>query len=245
MPTDKPLQISRWFLRLAGTRIFIHHQDRIPPHIPLLVISNHRSFMDAPLLMAALERSIHFATHHYMGKVPVVNHLITQELGCFPIDTPDRRHHSFFQQTIPLLQNGAAVGIFPEGAPPMLHRTPPHTVGEFHRGFAHLALRAQIPNLAILPVAISSLEETTYYPMPTRILGLFDPTEPLFQQDGNHPVVIYHCVRILIGHPYWITQADRQSYHGKQGKTAVNQILHHTHTQIATLLSQPENRPLQ
>ena len=62
----------------------------------------------------------------------------------------------------------------------MVQTTSPHQIGQFHRGFAHLALRAPVKNLAILPVAISSVEETVSPTVPLKFLSLFDPSEPLF-----------------------------------------------------------------
>mgnify|MGYP001793499781 CR=1 FL=1 len=42
-----------------GIRIQVHHADRLP-RSPFLMISNHRSFLDAPLLVAAAAQPVHF-----------------------------------------------------------------------------------------------------------------------------------------------------------------------------------------
>ncbi|HBE36923.1 MAG TPA: 1-acyl-sn-glycerol-3-phosphate acyltransferase, partial [Cyanobacteria bacterium UBA11368] len=54
MYSSSPLLISQSFLAATGTRLFLHHQDRIPEAGSVLVVSNHRSFMDAPVLMASV-----------------------------------------------------------------------------------------------------------------------------------------------------------------------------------------------
>lgn len=41
----------------------------------------------------------------------------------------------------------------------MVRHTPPNLISDFQRGFAHLALRSPVANLAILPVAIASSDE--------------------------------------------------------------------------------------
>lgn len=215
--------------------MFVHYQNRIPREGPVLVASNHRSFMDAPILMAAINRPIRFACHRYMGQVPVLREIVTQ-LGCFPLEVPEKRQQGFFQQAIPLLQAREMVGIFPEGTSPMLRPTNPTEVGPFQRGFAHLAFKAPVTDLAVLPVAIAAIDEATYSPMPTKILSLFDPSEPLFHQDGWHPVVIYRRVNVFIGRPYWITRPCRESYQGKQGKTMVGNLVDRFQTEIADLL---------
>lgn len=232
-----PLFISRQLLAALGTQTFSYYQDRVPQSNAILVVSNHRSFMDAPLLMAAVERPIRFACHHYMGQVPLLREVVTR-LGCFPLDAPKQRRQTFFHQAAQLLQSQQAVGVFPEGAQPMTQATQAEKVGGFHRGFAHLALRAPVRDLAILPVAIASCEESTNSVVPLRLLSWFDPSEPLFEQEGWHPMVVYQRVHILIGRPLWISAAHRESYQGKQAKTVVADLTAQCHSEIISLLHQ-------
>lgn len=236
MPISSPLFISQQILSTLGTRVFTYHGDRLPEAGAVVIVSNHRSFMDAPLLMLAMNRSIRFACHHYMGQVPVLRELIAG-LGCFPLDEPQQRQQTFFYQASELLKARQAVGVFPEGAQPMVHQTPPDKVQAFHRGFAHLALRTPIHDLAILPVAIASDEEDINSIFPLRLLSLFDPSEPLFNQTGWHPMVIYHRVNVIIGRPYWITDDHRRDYFGKQAKTVVHDLAAYCQQEIATLLA--------
>ncbi len=235
MPVHSPLLISQQLLAALGTRSFTHHSDRIPHESAVVVVSNHRSFMDAPLLMSALNRPIRFACHHYMGQVPLLRDFVLR-LGCFPLDAPEHRQQNFFHQAVQLLQTQQVVGIFPEGTEPMVHLTPPRQIGEFHRGFAHLALRAPVQDLAVLPVAIASQHETTNFPVPLKFLSLFDPSEPLFDQAGWHPMVMYQRVDLLVGKPLWITDAQRQSYQGKQAKSVVADLMSYCQSEITDLL---------
>lgn len=237
MADQSPLQMSRLLLAAMGTRLFVHHEDRIPQDSAVLVVSNHRSFMDAPLLMAALGRPIRIACHHYMGQVPVMREIVKQ-LGCFPLEEPQHRQQAFFQQAQTLLQQRQWVGVFPEGAQPMVHLTKPLEMGKFHRGFAHLALRIPVRDLAILPVAIASLEETVNWTVPLRLLRVFDPSEPFFEQPGLHPMVLQRRVVVSVGHPFWIKPKHRELYQGKQAKTVVSQIANTCQDEIAKLLYQ-------
>ncbi len=235
MFSNNPLQISRLLLSTLGTRLYSYYQDRVPQDGAVLVVSNHRSFMDAPLLMAGINRSIRFACHHYMGQVPVMRDVVAK-MGCFPLDDPTQRQHSFFHTAVQLLQTRQAVGVFPEGAQPMVKETSPERMGEFQRGFAHLALRAPIADLAILPVAIASQEEITNSTVPLRLLSLFDPSEPLFAQTGSHPMVFYRRVNVLVGRPYWIRSAQRQEYHGRQARSLVAEVTGECRAEIDRLL---------
>lgn len=237
MVSGSPLQLSHLLLTGLGTRMFLFHQDRIPQNGAVLVVSNHRSFMDAPLLMVALNRDIRFACHHYMGQVPLLRDVVTR-LGCFPLEEPAHRQQGFFQQAVRLLQSQQTVGVFPEGAFPMVQRTDPHCMGEFQRGFAHLALRAPLPELAVLPVAIAASDETVNSAFPLRLLGLVDPSEPLFQQPGWHPMVIYKRVNLLVGRPFWVTPPQQRQYQGKHARSMVNALTEHIHGEIAQLLDQ-------
>lgn len=241
MSSDSPLQLSRSLLAAMGTRMFVYHEDRIPDHSAVVVVSNHRGFMDAPLLMAALGHPIRIACHHYMGQVPMLREFVTQ-MGGFPLQEPEYRQQAFFEQATGLLKQNQWVGVFPEGAQPMVHLTQPDSISKFHRGFAHLALRTPVRDLAVLPVAIASLEETTTSAVPLRWLRLFDPSEPLFSQTGWHPMVIHYRVAVLVGHPYWITAKHRQQYQGKQAKTAVSELVGTCQDEISKLLYQTFQR---
>ncbi|MEM8612919.1 MAG: lysophospholipid acyltransferase family protein [Cyanobacteria bacterium P01_H01_bin.105] len=234
---DTSLIISRSLLNSLGTKIVVRHQERIPNNSAILVVSNHRSFLDAPLVMAAINRSVRFACHHYMSQVPVLKDIIST-MGCFPLDAPGQRHQAFFQTAIQALREKQPVGIFPEGAQPMVQTTRPNEIGKFHRGFAHLALRAPIENLAILPIGISSVEETVNPVAPLRLLSLFDPSEPLFHQPGWHPVVSYQRVTLSIGNPIHMTPAYRDQYHGKQAGRMARMLTQSCYAEISQLLNE-------
>ncbi|HLO49722.1 MAG TPA: lysophospholipid acyltransferase family protein [Kamptonema sp.] len=237
MSSDHTLQISRWFLAALGTQMFLYHEDRIPRSSAVLVVSNHRSFLDPVVLTAAIARPIRFACHHYMGQVPVMREVVTT-FGAFPLEAPTHRQQHFFEQATALLQAGEIVGVFPEGAEPMVKFTDANTMGKFHRGFAHLAMRAPVQNLAVLPVAIASYQEQSIRSrVPLKLLSFFDPSEPLFDRTGWHPLIIYQRTNVLIGRPFWITPAIQQQYQGKQAKKVVTDLTEHCQVEIAQLLS--------
>jgi 1-acyl-sn-glycerol-3-phosphate acyltransferase len=232
---DSPLHFSRLLLSSLGTRLSLYYEERIPKECAVLVVSNHRSFMDAPLLMAALNRPIRFACHHYMSQVPLLREMI-HNLGCFPLEAGEQKQYSFFQQAIPLLQSQQFVGVFPEGTYPMVQATSADQVGPFQRGFAHLALRSRVTNLVILPVAIVAHRESTYSTVPLQVLRWFDPSEPLFDQPGLHPLVLYHQVSVLVGQPYLIAQARQEKF----TRTTVAHLTTYCRAEIVSLLN--ENR---
>jgi len=232
MSSAEPLDLSRGILGVVGTEVTVTGRQHVPSSAPMIVVSNHRSPLDPPVLMTGVGREIAFACHQYMANVPVLRDLIDQ-FGAFPLKTP----RDFFRKGFCQLRRRGAIGVFPEGAQPMVTLQPPRLMNSFHRGFAHLALRAPVNSLALLPVALVSDEEGFESPIPLKLLSWFDPSEPLFQQSGGHPIVFYRRVEVRIGEPIWITPQDRQSYRGRRGSdraqsitndcwTAVNELLH-------------------
>lgn len=236
MAYSRPLWVSQALLSAMGVRIYVDYQNRIPTDTAVIVVSNHRSFLDPLVLMSALQHSVRTACHHYMGQVPLMRDVVNL-LGAFPLADPEQRQQAFLRQAIALLQSQQWVAIFPEGAQPMVRLTSPYGVESFHRGFAHLALRAGVPNLAILPVAIASQDESTSPAIPLRLLRLFDPSEPLFDRDGWHPVVTYQRVHVMCGRPYWLTAQQYQQYRGKQAKQIVATLTEYCRSEILELLS--------
>ena len=232
-----PLSLSEQLLLTMGTQITVTGKERVPPNSSVLIVSNHRSFMDVAVLMKALDRPIHFACHHFMRQVPLVSELIDQ-LGFLALDKPKERYSSFFDRASELLEQRKAIGIFPEGASPMVTETSPETMSQFQRGFAHLALRSPVENLVILPVAIAAQQELNTALFPVRWLQVFDPSEPLFDRPNWHPLVLYCQVKVSIGTPILVNRMEKQTYHGRQALDWVNKITEDCHQEIQSLLVQ-------
>jgi 1-acyl-sn-glycerol-3-phosphate acyltransferase len=230
-----PLSLSQQILLGMGTKVTVTGRERIPGKGSTLIVSNHRSAMDVAVLMAALDRPIHFACHHYMRQVPLMGDLMNQ-LGFLPLDEPKARYSQFFDRATDLLKQRQTIGLFPEGAAPMVQETIAETVSPFHRGFAHLALRAPVDDLVILPVAIAAQHEINTSLFPVRWLQLFDPYEPLFDRPDWHPLVLYHQVKVSIGTPILVDREQKQGYHGRKALDWINNITKTCHQEIQSLL---------
>lgn len=231
-----PLHLSRSLLGVAGISASLHNPERIPGRNRLLIVSNHRSLFDAPLLMTAINRPVRFVYHYYMSQVPLL-HQAMMMMGAFPLETGQGRQSSFFQQSARFLQANQVVGVFPEGAGPMVNVNAPHQLSTFHRGFAHLALRVPVDDLAILPVAIASRDETQGKLAPLEWFRRFDPSEAMFQGDGWHSAVIYHHVDVFFGNPLLIDKGLKSRYRGSSGATVVKEVTELCWNQIAESLS--------
>ncbi|MEM7757362.1 MAG: lysophospholipid acyltransferase family protein [Cyanobacteria bacterium P01_A01_bin.40] len=221
-------------VKLDLTQSYSH---RIPQEIPTIVISNHRSFLDAPILIKTIPNTLRIACHHYMGQTPIVREVV-DSLGCFPLAEADGRQREFFAKANRLLTSRQWVGLFPEGTKPMIEPTAPHEINQFHRGFAHLAWQSPVANLAVLPVAIASLAETNYPSIPIQWLKQFDRSEPFFERKGLHPMLVYHRVNVLIGRPYLINISQKQEYRGRQAKKMALDLTQYCQAQITDLLKE-------
>jgi 1-acyl-sn-glycerol-3-phosphate acyltransferase len=233
---DYPFWLSKALLATVGTELEIFHEERVPDRGSMIVVSNHRSFLDPFLVMAALNRSVRFACHRYMSKVPVLREIV-QGMGCFSLDLTKQDRDGLFFPPIQLPQ-AQWLGIFPEGGEPMVNLKQPAEIGEFQRGFAHLALRSHMQPLGILPVAIASHVEVQEAAMPLEVFRWFDPTEPLFQQSGWHPAVLYRRVSVLVGQPIWVTPEQRGQYRGKQAKIVAADLTRTCQDKITALLDE-------
>jgi 1-acyl-sn-glycerol-3-phosphate acyltransferase len=229
--------IARSLLMALNVKTTLCYEHRIPHDIPVIVISNHRSFLDAPLLISSIPYKLRIASHHYMGQTPGLKELVDL-FGCFPLAAPRQKQQHFFARAESFLAARQWVGLFPEGTSPMIETTKPEEVGKFQRGFAHLAYKMPVDNLVVLPVAIASLSETIYPTIPIRWLTTFDASEPLFYRDDLHPMVMYHRVNLLFGRPYLINRELKQQYQGKKAKHLVTSLTDYCQTQITELLKE-------
>ncbi|MFN9692637.1 MAG: lysophospholipid acyltransferase family protein [Synechococcaceae cyanobacterium] len=194
MKSPIPLQLSRSLLDATGVSVSFHPLERIPSKSKILIVSNHRSLLDAPLLMKAIGRPVRFVCHYDMSQVPLLQQAIAL-MGAFPLEADQRRQSSFFRQSARFLQTNQVVGVFPEGADPMVKVNAPQQLSAFQRGFAHLALRAPVTELAILTVAIASREERQGKLAPLSLFQRFDPSEALSNAMAG---ILQSCIGMLM-----------------------------------------------
>ena len=144
--------VSRLMVRtllLILTRRQVRGEENIPSQGPLLVVANHLSLADPPLLNVTLEREVRFMAKAKLFRFRALDYFM-RGLGAFPINQrhPDRKA---LRQAEQVLAQGYALVVFPEGM-----RSRSAKLQHSFSGPALIALRNGVP---ILPVGITGTEK--------------------------------------------------------------------------------------
>ena len=136
-------------LLLLLTRRQVRGRENIPNQGPLLVVANHLSLADPPLLNISLGRKVIFMAKEKLFRYVVLRHVI-RSLGAFPVHRgrPDMKA---FRQAEQVLAQGLTLVIFPEGM-----RSHSARLQHPFSGPALIAVRSGAP---ILPVGITGTEK--------------------------------------------------------------------------------------
>ena len=124
-------------------------REKVPLEDKLVVVSNHASVFDPPLISAAIPRPVSYMAKQELFEVNGLRQLITF-LGAYPVNRSgfDRRA---IRQAVSRLEEGWATGIFLEGT-----RTKDGKIHEPKLGAALIAAKAKAP---LLPVCLCGTEK--------------------------------------------------------------------------------------
>ncbi|MEL6490795.1 MAG: lysophospholipid acyltransferase family protein [Cyanobacteria bacterium J06634_6] len=127
----------------------IYGAKKVPMEGPLIVVANHASNFDPPLLSNCMRRPVSFMAKESLFQVPVLAPAI-RAYGAYPVKrgSADR---SAIREALKQLEQGWAVGIFLQGV-----RTPDGRVSSPKLGAALIAAKAQVP---LLPVCLWGTEK--------------------------------------------------------------------------------------
>lgn len=119
---------------------------RLPSTGPVLIVANHQSHLDPPLIAAlSPSRPLHFIARVGLFKHRGFARLITA-LNSIPINEDGEADLGAIREALARLERGEVVLIFAEGS-----RSPDGSVHEFMRGVTLLVKRAKCP---VIPAAI-------------------------------------------------------------------------------------------
>ncbi|HAX88719.1 MAG TPA: 1-acyl-sn-glycerol-3-phosphate acyltransferase, partial [Cyanobacteria bacterium UBA11370] len=158
-----------------------------------VVVSNHASDFDPPIVSNCLRRPVAFMAKEELFQVPLLKQAI-ELYGAYPVKrgAADR---SAIRSAIASLSQGWAVGVFLEGT-----RTPDGRIPNPKLGAALIAAKAQVP---LLPVSLwgtqaifqpdSPIPQSV--PVTVRIGQLIDPPHSTKREDLE--AITQHCAAAI------------------------------------------------
>ncbi|MBI4319039.1 MAG: 1-acyl-sn-glycerol-3-phosphate acyltransferase [Chloroflexi bacterium] len=200
--------LVRLLLRLL-TRYKVSGLEFVPSTGPLVVAANHLSLIDPPMLGALLPRKATFMAKEELFKAPLVGWVVAA-YGAFPVRRGEADRQAL-RAALKLLEQGQAIGMFPEGTRSKMARLQPA-----HAGAALVALRSGAP---ILPVGIVGTHKILTWP---RILFRpefelrFGPTFRLEQPTGmSGRNSLAECVGQMMRHVAALLPPENRGVYGE------------------------------
>ncbi|HXV39449.1 MAG TPA: lysophospholipid acyltransferase family protein [Steroidobacteraceae bacterium] len=137
--------VCRAYFPLCGLPVRVSGLERLPAG-PCIIVANHASYLDGPLLFACLPPRFGFVVKKEASRIPVAG-LLIRRLGHHFVERKNRHEGaSDARRILRAVVQGQAVAFFPEGT-----FTAEPVVGRFHSGAFAAATRAGVP---VAPVAI-------------------------------------------------------------------------------------------
>jgi 1-acyl-sn-glycerol-3-phosphate acyltransferase len=177
-----PIRRSRfvyWFSRSLAlvwckvwNRLRAEHRDRVPASGPVLLVANHASYLDPPLVGITCKRTISFLAQAGLAKLG----LMRWWLARMGVTLIDREAPS--KDALRLIANclvaGEAVCLFPEGT-----RSRDGTVGEFRSGVEFLVRRT---GAAVVPIGLQGAARAfprgAWLPRPVKLVVRYGEVWP-------------------------------------------------------------------
>ncbi len=139
-------------LSICGARATVTGLEKINSSRSYVIVSNHLSLYDSPLLVRYLPLSVRFLAKRELFKIPVMGGYMGRT-GHIPIDRSNPRAAltSMVEASRLVSEHGSSILIYPEGTRSMDGKLQP-----FKDGAALLAIKAGLP---LLPVAVVGTEK--------------------------------------------------------------------------------------
>jgi 1-acyl-sn-glycerol-3-phosphate acyltransferase len=204
---NRLLRVILWIV----ARWTVEGRENVPAEGALIVVSNHLSNADPPILAAGMARR----RVRYMAKVELFHsplNVIVRLYGAFAVRRFDADVGALLRAER-ILKHGGVLGMFPEG-----HRSRSGFLGKPHPGTAMIALRS---GATVIPCAIAGTEQLrrplNYFRRPRIEIHIGEPIRidavrrPSEQQVSDLTERIFEAIKVLLPAKYL------EAYTGSEG----------------------------
>ena len=141
-------------LFIAGTKVTVIGEDRIPKDTPVLYVGNHRSYFDIVMGYTTVPAPTGFIAKKEMIGIPLLSQWMVQ-MNCLFLDRSNIKEGLKTILTgIEKVKGGISMWIFPEGT--RNKSEDPADLMEFHEGSLKIAEKSGCP---VIPVAITGTDD--------------------------------------------------------------------------------------
>jgi len=142
---------ARSILIVCGIRVKVEGAENIPPGGSFVLVANHRSYMDSPIVIPFINLQFRFFAKSSVFYWPMIGYHLKQA-GHLPVhyDNPGKSLKSMTEAARVIRTKGISVLLFPEAG---------RTTGElepFKDGAAYVAIKAGVP---VIPMGIIGSEK--------------------------------------------------------------------------------------
>jgi len=134
---------GRAFVRLGGWKLRVEGIENLPSGGAVLV-ANHQSIVDIPMLLSAFPRPVGFLAKRELGEIPLFGKAMAAAGNLFVDRDNPRDSVRMLREAGTRLRGGRLVVVFPEGT-----RSMDGSIGEFRPGGFYLAQKSGAP---VVPV---------------------------------------------------------------------------------------------
>ncbi len=147
----------------------VYHPERVPPEGPVILASNHTSFLDPPLIGASLRREINYLARASLFDVPVLGFLL-RRWNVVPV-VREGGGGAGLKAILDRLLAGGAILLFPEGTRSLTGQLQPA-----RSGIGLTVIKSTAP---VVPVRVlgtfEALGRDHRFPRPRQVTVMFGP----------------------------------------------------------------------